>query len=274
MPELAEVEVARRNLVRWWEGRAAGEVLVLDPKLLVATDEGALVEVLQTPLEAMKRRGKYLIGHFEDGRAVVFHFRMTGKIIRCDRPEARFARLAWYVAPGTGPGGALQEGGWLVFKDQRRLGHVELFEPGALAGYAPLAMMGPEPYDLTVEAFRARVSPRRNLKAALLDQSVVAGVGNIAITELFWRSKIAPRAKMGELSEAQVAALVEDMPRYFDEVIAVSQADEIVYLEEGNAENTFDVYGREGEPCPRCAATIVREVIGGRSSFYCPSCQA
>ncbi len=264
MPELAEVEVARRNVERWWKGHGATEVHILDDKLLVATDPDALVEALTKPLERMRRRGKYLIAELEGGHAIVFHFRMTGKIVCSEQETARFARLAWYVP----------QSGWLLFKDQRRFAHLQLFEPGALQGYAPLARMGPEPHALTPELLRERLAKPRLLKAALLDQAVVAGVGNIAISEVFWRVKIAPDANVSELTEAQIAALAADLPVYFDEVIAKSMADEIIYLEERSAENIFEVYGREGEPCPRCKTPIVRLRIAARSTFYCPTCQA
>lgn len=264
MPELAEVEIARQNVARWWQDRTATEVHILDPKLLGGADAGELEEALRQRLVAMHRRGKYLIAELESGQHIIFHFRMTGKIVRSDVESGRFARLAWLVP----------ESGWLLFKDQRRFGRVELLQPGELEGYAALVAMGPEPHGLRVEDLQARLRGKRTLKAALLDQKVIAGVGNIAISEVFWRIGLAPEIRVDQINDAQLEALVADLPVYFDEVIEASRADEIVYLEEGgDAENIFSVYGRKDEPCPRCETPIVREVIASRSTFYCPVCQ-
>lgn len=261
MPELAEVEIVRRNLADWWT-TPASEVRLHDEALLTRGAPELLHELLTSEAPTMDRRGKYLIARFSADRALIFHFRMTGKIVRSPDPEPRFARLAWDGADE-----------WLVFKDSRRLGHVEVFDTGGLADYEPLLKMGPEPYGLSGEELAAQLSPRRRLKDALLDQSVIAGVGNIAISEVFWRLKLAPDIKAKSLSQDQIDALAEELPRYFDELMEDQMDDEVIYLGEGKAENPFAVYGREEEPCQRCDTPIERVVIGGRSSYYCPTCQ-
>lgn len=262
MPELAEVEIVRRNLSAWWSGPAT-DVRVLDDAVLTRGSPELLNELLRGPEPTMDRRGKYLIARFAADRAVIFHFRMTGKIVRNAAPDVRFARLAWNSAGGD----------WLVFKDSRRLGHVEAFDAGELAEYEPLLRMGPEPHGLTGEALSMRLSSRRRLKDALLDQSVIAGVGNIAVSEVFWRLHLAPDIVVKDLTPAQVAALAAELPRYFDELLLEQFDDEVVYLGEGKAQNPFAVYGREGDACPRCGSTVARVVIGGRSSYFCSVCQ-
>lgn len=262
MPELSEVEIVRRNLSEWWRSPAT-EVRVLDEAVLTFGRPELLHELLRGAAPTMDRRGKYLIARFEGDRALIFHFRMTGKIVRSAEPEPRFARLAW-----TGAGDD-----WLVFKDARRLGHVEVFDTGELADYLPLQRMGPEPHGLTGPALAARLSPRRRLKDALMDQSVIAGVGNIAISEVFWRLELAPDVKVDALAEAQIAALADELPRYFDELLEDQMDDEVIYLGEGKAENPFAVYGREHESCSRCGGTVARKMVGGRSSYYCSKCQ-
>ncbi|WP_158542802.1 Fpg/Nei family DNA glycosylase [Lujinxingia litoralis] len=263
MPELAEVEVARRNVERWWQHRCAREVRLIDPKVLRDATPRELEDALGRRLVAMHRRGKYLWAELEGGFALMFHFRMTGKITCEDSPEPRFARLAWRI----------DEAGWLVFKDPRRLGHVEVLGPGELDHYDALQRMGPEPEDATAAGLKAACSARRLLKSALLDQSVVAGVGNIAISELFWRLKLPVEVRCGELDDAQWEALAKEMPRYFDQILQRSMADEIAYLNEAGGDNIFEVYGREGEPCPRCQAPLKVARVAGRSSYYCPTCQ-
>lgn len=261
MPELAEVEIVRRNLSRWWT-KPASEVRLHDEALLTRGAPELLVGLLTSEAPAMDRRGKYLIARFSGDRAAIFHFRMTGKIVRSSDPQPRFARLAWDGADE-----------WLIFKDSRRLGHVEVFDTGELARYEPLLKMGPEPHGLSGGELAARLSPRRRLKDALMDQSVIAGVGNIAISEVFWRLNFAPDVKAKLLSQSQIDALAEELPRYFDELLEDQLDDEVIYLGEGKAHNPFAVYGREGEPCPRCETAVARETIGGRSSYYCPKCQ-
>lgn len=263
MPELGEVEIVRRNLLQWWQGRAAAEVRLFDERLLKNAAFDEFERALGGRLDRPARRGKHLLCHFEGGKTVIFHFRMTGKIIRCDEPDPEYARLSWFV-DGVG---------WLVFKDQRCLGEARVFDQDELACYAPIAKLGPEPQDVTVEHLREVCSDRRMLKTALLDQSVVAGVGNIAVSELLWRLELAPDVRCGALSGDDWRRLVEEMPRYFEEVVEASMADEVHYLEEAGAANPFRVYGCDGEPCPRCGAELEKTRVGGRSSYYCPDCQ-
>lgn len=266
MPELAEVEVARTRVEQWWRGRVAEDVRVLDEGVLDGDGDVAdLEDALAQEVLAVRRRGKYLIVDFDGGQSAVFHFRMTGKITISEQPKRRFTRLSWLVA----------EVGWLVFDDARRLGGVALFDGDPCELYAPLVAMGPEPYDLADgAALRAQLgATRRRLKDALLDQKIVAGVGNIAISELFWRVGLAPEVRAHEVSDAQLDALVAEMPGYFDWLVEDQMADEIVYLGEGKAQNPFSVYKREDEPCPRCEEPIARATFGGRSTYYCPRCQ-
>lgn len=263
MPELAEVEIIRRNVERWWSGRDVVDVRVLDPKILKNASVLELEEALKKKLIGMRRRGKYLWAELAGGQAVVFHFRMTGKLICSDIPEPRFARLVWRIN-GVG---------WLIFKDQRRLGEVWLLEPGELSRYRPIVEMGPEPEDLTAERLKEACSGRRMLKSALLDQRIVAGVGNIAISELFWRLRLRPAVRCGELSVLDWEALVEEMPRYFDEILVRSDSAEVHYFGESGAENIFDVYARAGEPCPICGGMIEKTKVAGRTSYFCPECQ-
>ncbi len=263
MPELPEVEIARRNLETWWTGKAAAEVVICDEKLLDETDAEALVAALKQPLDHMERRGKYNVARMADGSTLLIHFRMTGKIVRADSPDIDYARLAWKLADT-----------WLVFKDQRRLGHVRLLAPGEFEEYEPVQKMGPDALELTGEVLCERLPERRMLKTALMDQEIVSGLGNIAAIEVMWRQKIAPRAKCGDLSEAECRKLAETIVDFLEEIIEREQSDEVVYVEEDGSQNPFDVYGREGEPCPRCGTSIERKKIGGRSSYYCPNCQA
>jgi formamidopyrimidine-DNA glycosylase len=267
MPELPEVEIARRNLERWWQGKAASEVVVVDDKPLRETEPEALVAALKQTAEAIERYGKYILVRMGDGSTVLIHFRMTGKIVRCDEPEPKYARVAWKVRSNA------DEPAWLVFKDQRRLGTVRLLAPDEFEGYEPVQKMGPDALEVTGEMLCERLSKRRMLKTALMDQEVIAGLGNIAAIEIMWRMELAPRIKCGELSEADCERLAEAIREFLLGVIEAEQADEVIYLEESRRDNPFDVYGREGEACPRCGTEIERIKVGGRSSYFCPECQ-
>jgi formamidopyrimidine-DNA glycosylase len=267
MPELAEVEVARRHLERWWSQRAAEQVLLYAPPRLKAGDADELDDLLKHPLAAIKRRGKQLIATFtDDDRTLLIHFKLTGKITRGDTPKPKDVQLAWL----------LPETGWLRLQDSRRLSELHVLTPAQLAAYPPLVNMGPEPHDLRdADHLRQRLGRgKKRLKDTLLDQATIAGVGNIAISELFWRLKIPPELPTNELTDEQVAALYQEMPIYFDALIASSEhIEDFVYLSEGAEENPFDAYDREGLPCNRCQTPIARATFGGRSTYYCPTCQ-
>ena len=264
MPELPEVEIARQNLVDWWQGEAATEVVVVDDKPLEETTPEEVVEALKMTAKHLRRCGKYIVVEMDDGSAVLFHFRMTGKIVRADEPEPKYARLSWRVP----------DNGWLVFKDQRRLGRIRVLSPGEIDSFEPIQKMGPDALEVGGEELCDRLPERRMIKTALLDQEVVAGLGNIAASEIMWRMKLAPRIKCGELGDADCERLAETIAEFVGDIIEVEQGDEVVYLEESQQNNPFDVYLREDEPCPRCQTPIERVKVGGRSSYFCPECQA
>ncbi len=265
MPELAEVEIVRRNLTRWWVGRAADAIALYDPAALTRGDAAALDAAMRRPARAARRRGKYLLVDLGDDLTLLFHFRMTGKIAPIIN-DTTISRLAW----------RLPEVGWLAFQDSRRLGEVALHDAASLAAHPALSSMGPEPHELPDgDALGARLTRgARPLKDALLDQRVIAGVGNIAISEVFWRLGLHPEVRCDALDAQARHALARELPAYFDWLVADQQADELYYLSQGKVDNPFTVYRRDGQPCPRCASAIARHVRQGRSTYYCPQCQS
>lgn len=259
MPELGEVEIVRRNLEKWWIHQSAKEVVVLDKKVFSSGGPRFEAVMAQAAIKA-ERRGKYLFVTFEHGDVIIFHFRMTGIISLEPAPDARFMRVAWRV-----------DDGWLSFKDARRLGHIDVLSASEFAAYASIANMGPEPNDTTGAELKERAG-KRILKAALMDQSVIAGVGNIAVSEVFWRLALAPEVRANQLTAAQWDLLSDGLALFFAQVIESDASDEIQYVNQGGP-NTFDVYGRLDEPCPKCSTSIARLKVSGRSSYFCPSCQ-
>lgn len=267
MPELAEVEIVRRNLDRWWVGHAAQDIVVVDEEFLPSDKltRDALLAALRAPAQAAMRRGKHLWVELGPSRhALLFHLRMTGKITLEDSPEARFTRLAWL----------LPDRGWLCFKDSRRLGTLEYFAPGLITSSAPINKLGPEPDALDGPALKLRFGrSARRVKDLLLDQSVIAGVGNIAISEVFWQLGLHPSVVAKQLDDEDYERLSAALTSHFALLLEQEQADEIHYVNQGKANNPFDVYLREGKPCPRCQQPLERLTFGGRSTYYCPSCQ-
>ncbi len=273
MPELAEVDITRQQLMRWLSGATVQSVDLHDQGLLATQDELDKLSCLQDPLIEVKRRGKHLclVCASADGTLcyALLHLRMTGKLVRSTIPKTSAARLSWQV----------DEEQWVHFEDSRRLGTLTLHDEDPWLTHPTILAMGPEPHDLTDGAeLRARFGKtRRRLKDVLLDQRVIAGVGNIAISELFYAVKIPPKIRAHEVSDAQLDALVAAMPPYFDALIDAHPIDEPMnYVNQpGDAESLFVVYAHEGEECLRCKrATFVRETFGGRSTYYCPVCQA
>ncbi len=259
MPELAEVEIVRRNLEKWWTSSAL-EVRWLDSRFGKKDQDRIDLALKSKPLRFL-RRGKHLVIQTQKG-GIYFHLRMTGKIVKRETWDIKFARLAF----------KLSKNNWLLFIDTRRLGSVDFLEGESLP--RQFEDLGPEPEAVSVAYFNERIGKKKGLKSALLDQKIVAGLGNIAITELFWIYKISPQAKWGDLDEAQKEELCAGLAPYFDALIEKEEGDEIAYTNEPGASNPFLIYKRLGEPCPQCSVAIERMKVASRSTYFCPSCQA
>jgi formamidopyrimidine-DNA glycosylase len=218
------------------------------------------------------RRGKYLLFRLETGRTLVSHLRMTGwfhhRAPGGDDPPLTHVRAAF----------DLDDGAALLYSDQRRFGTMRLLEPGELDEYLRLRA-GPEPLspEWTPTRLRADLRGRRApIKACLLHQGIVAGVGNIYADEALWDARIHPLRLGGELSAAQVrrlhAAVVAALERGIDSRGASIRDYRGVDGERGEMQERFAVYGRTGEPCPRCGTPIRKIRVAGRGTHLCPRC--
>ncbi|MCB9744337.1 MAG: hypothetical protein H6740_17195 [Alphaproteobacteria bacterium] len=264
MPELPEVEIATRNVRRWTRGRRLRRLELLDPRLVVeATRPPEALAGAQ--VLGCRRRAKYLILE-TDLADLVWHFRMTGKLVP-DRPGGRTrARLH------------LDEGDPIAFKDSRCLGELWLLPPGEALPWLQATALGPEPFPEPQpgEWWAARLAGLRGaLKPALMRQDRIAGLGNIAASEICWRARLDPQRPCPTLDAPAHAALAREASAFLHEIVALEAGDEIAYLNDGprDAPNPFAIYGREGEPCPRCGAPVRRFPQAGRSTFWCPPCQ-
>ena len=204
----------------------------------------------------MERRGKHQLVHLDDGRVLHAHFRMTGDWL-CDRAAdalPRFARAAL----------VLTDGSRVVLDDPRALSTLDLHPAGSTLDLG----LGPEPGDpaLTPESLRSAFAKRRGpIKPVLLDQRVVAGLGNIYAAEALWHARISPTAPASSLSAAEVSQLLASVRKVIERATGARYTDESV--------NRLAVYDREGKPCRRCGTKIERIVQAGRSTYFCPVCQ-
>lgn len=267
MPELPEVEFARRALQKWTAGRS---IVRTEAERTARTFRGAdvkRVEALAGPITSIARRGKYLLIAFADGNGVVAHLGMTGKFLK--RPAGTSER--WSRARFT-----LDSGEVIHFQDPRLFGRIEPVPAAQLAATPAVAKLGVDPLvdGLSAAQLKAAVgSSRQPLKVALMDQARVAGLGNIHAAEALFRARLHPARAPASLTPAEWSRLANAIHAGIAFALSLESGDELQYVEEPGAKNPFKVYGRAGEPCPRCRTPIAAFPQGGRTTFCCPTCQ-
>ena len=264
MPELPEVETIRAQLALRLEGRTLARVEILDPRLTRPFDLFEVAEELEGDrVAAVERRGKYLVLRLESGLVLLVHLRMTGSF-------------------GFGPASheravlELDDGTRITYRDLRRFGTWLLLESDEAEEHLAIRL-GPEPLEsrFTTAFLAARLAGRRApVKAAVLEQRTVAGLGNIYADEALWHAGIHPLRAAGELSAEQIAALRRGIRLALRTGIRRQGADlgDGAYAG-GRMQHEFHVYGRAGEPCDRCGTPIEKTRAGGRGTWYCPRCQ-
>jgi formamidopyrimidine-DNA glycosylase len=271
MPELPEVETVRRGLEPVLSGRVLERATILDGRLTAPDDPLAVaLELDGERFLGVDRRGKYLLFRFHTGRTLVSHLRMTGTFLYTSVavPGPVNLRAKW----------ELDDGAVVFYADQRRFGTWRLVEPGGLDEYLRLRA-GPEPLDglWTAEQLRAATRRRRApIKALLLDQLVVAGVGNIYADEALWEARVHPLRPGNRLDMAAVRRLHAAVIAVLERGIAAQGASIRNYRgadgSSGSMQERFNVYGREGLPCPRCGTPIAKIRLAGRGTHFCPRC--
>ncbi len=278
VPELPEVETVCRGLAPWLVGRVLQRITVRrrDLRRPVPADLAARLEGRR--VVAVSRRGKYaLIGTASGGPVLILHLGMSGRI-RLVRAGANDHALGVHDHVVF----ATDAGDRLVFNDARRFGLLALAEPDGPDAHPLLRDLGPEPLggDFTADHLRAALARRRtSLKAALMDQRLVAGLGNIYVAEALHRARLSPRRGTTSVGPLRARRLVAAIRAVLEEAIAAGGSSLRDHAridgELGYFQHHFRVYGRAGAPCPRpdCDGTVRRIVLAGRSSFYCPACQ-
>jgi formamidopyrimidine-DNA glycosylase len=256
MPELPEVDAALEFLRERARGRTIVKVRLLHPALQRRLTPAQLRALAGARIARVERRGKHQLLHLDDGRVLHAHFRMNGDWALADTtaPLPRFARAAIDLDDDTS----------LIFVDSRALGTIDLHPAGAALDLG----LGPDAADpeWTAAQLADELARRRGpIKPALLDQRLVAGLGNIYAAESLWRARISPFASCNAIPRSRVTAL----RKAIDAVLRRATGSR--YTDDDTV--TLDVYDREGLPCRRCRTPIERAVQAGRSTYFCPTCQ-
>jgi formamidopyrimidine-DNA glycosylase len=280
VPELPEVEAVRRQLRRVMEGARIERVETRRPDLRAPFPSDFRARLEGQKVHAIRRRAKYLLVDLASGDTLVMHLGMSGSF-RVVKGRKNAVQGDFYFERSTLDAHdhvlfTMSSGATIVFNDPRRFGHMDIIGAGNLASNRALKGLGPEPLDRGFNAAtlaRALKGKKTSLKAALSDQRVVAGLGNIYVCEALHRARLSPKRRASTLATATgeprpaavaLAAAIKD-------VLTAAISNKHRY----RGSDRFRVYDHEGERCPRrgCSGTIKRIVQGGRSTFFCPVCQ-
>lgn len=259
MPELPEVETIVRGLRAAITGARIEKLQVIDPRIALPEKE-----IIGKRIAAVDRRGKYIVLSLAPSGALIFHLRMSGRLVRvCAEGEGRYSRLVLHLDDGV-----------LRFVNPRRLGTVEYSADGF-------------PHELGVEPFSPAFSLRRlrallaksrgPIKPFLMDQRKIAGLGNIYASEALWRAGIDPRRPANTITAPEARSLRSGILSVLKDAIEHMGTTFSDYRDsegnKGDFQRFLAVYGKEGEPCPRCGTMIERVKQAGRSTYFCPGCQ-
>jgi formamidopyrimidine-DNA glycosylase len=282
MPELPEVETVRRGLAPVLEGRRLARVVQNRPDLRWPLPERFAERLTGRRVERLGRRSKYLLADLDGGETLLVHLGMSGRMLVEGALLGGFVHEAGRLPAHDHVVFDVANGPRVVFNDARRFGAMDLWPTDRLESHRLLENLGPEPLGNGFSAayLAARFEDKRTpVKAALLDQRIVAGLGNIYVCEALFRAGIAPDRLAGSLSRERIARLAAIIRETLEEAIAAGGSSLRDFRhadgELGYFQHAFRVYGREGEPCltPGCTGAVARLVQSGRSSFHCPRCQ-
>jgi formamidopyrimidine-DNA glycosylase len=281
MPELPEVETVRRGLEPILVGNAFARVEQRRPDLRFPLPQRFGERLSGRTIEALDRRAKYLLARLDDGEVLVMHLGMTGRFSingSATKPPPKHEHVVFHLGDGTR----------VRYSDARRFGYMDLIPTKSLNSHALFKALGVEPLSaaLTAEWLAGRLTGKAaSIKAALLDQTLIAGIGNIYACEALFRAGISPMRLAGTLASksgkptTMTGPLVEAVKAVLADAIRAGGSSLRDYKRTdgrlGRFQHRFKVYGRAGKPCSKkgCGGTVRRIVQGGRSTFYCPTCQ-
>jgi formamidopyrimidine-DNA glycosylase len=277
MPELPEVETIRSQLQKLIVGKKIKEVKVGLPKMVKLPLGKFRKAVIGATIKEVKRRAKILIFGLSNGWSILIHLKLSGRLI--------FRRKNEKLAPEDTAWNHLiyyfNDGSRLFHNDLRQFGYVKLVKSGELLDFFKKEKLGPEPLEkeFTLSEFSAilKRKPKAKIKQFLMDQTVIAGIGNLYSDEILFFADIHPLKRIADLKPAEIKKIFEGIKKILLEATKLKGSSVDLYLDasgkEGNYVPRIKVYGREGEKCQRCGTTIKRLKIGGRSAHFCPACQ-
>ena len=283
MPELPEVETVRRGLLPVMEGAVIAQAEVNRPDLRWPLPDRMADRLTGRRVTALRRRSKYILADLDSGETLLVHLGMSGRMLISGAQLGTFYHD--HPAPQKHDHVVLHmdNGARITFNDARRFGAMDLLPTDRAQDHLLLKDLGPEPFgnDFNEPYLAGRLKGRKTpIKAALLDQRIVAGLGNIYVAETLFRAHVSPLRLAGDLGDPQVHALVPIIREVLAEAIEAGGSS-LRDFRQANGElgyfsKHFQVYDREGDPCetPGCQGVITRTVQSGRSSFWCPTCQS
>jgi formamidopyrimidine-DNA glycosylase len=294
VPELPEVETVRRGLIPVMQGRRFERVEQRRKDLRFPFPENFAKRLEGRRLMSLERRAKYLVAHIEGGETLAMHLGMSGRFTISELGGANARQLGEFTHDAGEHNKHdhvvfhMSGGAAITYNDARRFGYMVMIAPGALATHELFAGIGIEPLngELTPEFLASRAHGRKtDLKAFLLDQRIIAGLGNIYVSEALWRAQLSPLTRSSRLADRSgkpkpgAERLVPAIISVLEAAIGAGGSTLRDYKNAdgglGYFQHAFDVYGRAGENCRRkgCQGVIKRKVQAGRSTFYCPKCQ-
>jgi formamidopyrimidine-DNA glycosylase len=288
MPELPEVETVRRGLARLIVGKTVKNVTVLNAKSFQAASGDAVAFLVGASLEQVRRRAKVLIIDLSSGYSLVMHLKMTGQVVfrggeawGAGHPTNSF--VAELPDRSTRVELDFADGSKLFFNDQRKFGWIKLLPTTEVANIDFLKKVGPEPLsgDPKLPELFVGNARRRNgttIKAAILDQTVLAGIGNIYADESLWLAKVHPATRVRDVSDSQLRAILAAAIKVMQRSIEVGGSSMKNYIRADGTKGDYlekfaQVFNRTGQPCPRCGTAIEKIRVAGRGTHICPTCQ-
>jgi len=269
MPELPEVETIARDLASVLVGQKVVKAKFLNTAIRESCFTRKESDLRGKKIRQISRRGKNLIFHFSDNLAIVCHLKMTGRLlVNSDRPEDK-KHLHFLMKLNKSD---------LSFYDVRKFGRICITTESELNQHPRLSKLGPEPFDISPDEFTDIVKRRnKSIKVILLDQQILAGLGNIYADESLFDAGIRPTLKPYRISRNRLKILHESIIKVLNIAIGNRGSSVDDYLDgfgqSGNFQNLIKVYGKTGQSCPNCKTPIKRIILGGRSTHYCTKCQ-
>ena len=271
MPELPEVETVRRGLEKLILGKKISSVEIRYPKMIKTDLDEFQKEVPGQEIQSMGRRGKYLLFYLTD-KVLISHLRMEGKYFYYPDqvPERKHAHI--FIQ--------FEDGGTLVYEDVRKFGTMELLAPELLDAYFVSKKLGPEPTEQDFDLGRFKRALKRSkkpIKSHLLDQTLVAGLGNIYVDEVLWRAKVHPSRLSNSLTAQEARKVHDQTIEVLGQAVEKGGSTIRTYInafgEDGTMQEFHQVYDKAGQACSRCGSSIEKIQPGGRGTHFCPKCQ-